>query len=150
MFAAYLNRPAVVRRLLRAGADTAARTPDGRTALQWAKEKGHAECERAFEAAAREAAAASGAGAGGTSSGGASSAGSRGAKTLSPAVAAERASSGGVAVPDEVVAAVGRGDEEAVLAWLEVGGRVNATYEIGAVSGLTMFVTSRRHGCDIS
>ena len=40
--------------MLRAGAD-AARTVDGKTALQWAKEKGHAECERALVAAAREA-----------------------------------------------------------------------------------------------
>ena len=35
--------------------DAAARTSGGETALQLAKEKGHAECERAFEAAAREA-----------------------------------------------------------------------------------------------
>merc|ERR1711903_413802 len=39
---------------------------------------------------------------------------------LAPAAAAP---SGGVAVSDEVVAAVGRGDEEAVLEWLDGGGR---------------------------
>merc|ERR1712086_626806 len=48
MTAALFNQPAV-RRLLRAGADAAARTVDGETALQWAEEKGHAECVRALE-----------------------------------------------------------------------------------------------------
>ena len=38
-----------VRRLLRAGADAAAHTVEGKTALQWAEEKGHAECVRTFE-----------------------------------------------------------------------------------------------------
>ena len=47
---------------------------------------------------------------------------------LSPA-AAERASSSAAAVSDAVIAAAERGEEEAVLAWLEGGGRVDATYE---------------------
>ena len=62
---------------------------------------------------------------------------------LSPAVAAP---SGGVAISDEVIAAVERGDEEAVLAWLEVGGRVNATYEKGEMSGLTLLLCAAVHG----
>merc|ERR1712086_1236056 len=37
-----------MRRLLQAGAD-AARSVDGKTALQWAKEEAHAECARALE-----------------------------------------------------------------------------------------------------
>ena len=39
MHAAYWNRPAVVRRLLRAGADTAARSASGKTALHWARSR---------------------------------------------------------------------------------------------------------------
>ena len=109
MNAAYLNRPAVVRRLLRAGADTVARGASGKTALQQAKEKDNAECVEAFKKHVQEvvagrptAKAAGGEGAGGASSGGASSAGSRAAETLSPAGAAGRALSGGVAVTGDV------------------------------------------------
>ena len=90
--------------------------------------------------------AAGGEGAGGASSGGASSAGSRVAKTLSPAVAAGRASSGVVAVSDAVVAAAERGEEEAVLAWLEGGGRADATYERGGVSGITLLMSAAHFG----
>ena len=57
-----------------------------------------------------------------------------------------RASSGGVAVSDEVVAAAERGEEEAVLAWLDGGGRVDATYERGGVSGLTLLMGAARYG----
>merc|ERR1711965_54815 len=133
MVAAVFNRPAVVWRLLRAGADTAARSASGKTALQLAKENGRAECVEAFKKHVQEvlagrptATAAGGEGAGGASCGGASSAGSRVAKTPSPAVAAGRASSGVLAVSDAVVAAAERGEEEAVLAWLDSGGRVDA------------------------
>ena len=49
------SQPAALLRLLRAGADMTLRDAEGKTALQWAKEKGHAECVCAFEAAAREA-----------------------------------------------------------------------------------------------
>ena len=140
--------------LLQAGADTAARSASGKTALQWAKEKGHAECIEAFRQHVQEsvvagrptATAAGGEGAGGTSSGGASSAGSRVAKTLSPAAAAGRAPSGVVAVSAEVVAAAERGDEKAVLAWLEGVGRVDATYERGGVSGLTVLILAAANG----
>merc|ERR1739841_467414 len=90
MGAALFNRPAVVRRLLRAGADAAARTTNGKTAPQMAKAKGHAECVEAFRQHVEEsvvagrptAAAAGGGGTGGASPGGASSAGSRVAETL--------------------------------------------------------------------
>ena len=52
MGAALFNRPAVVRRLLRAGADAAARTADGKTALQIAKEEAHTECAKILSEAA--------------------------------------------------------------------------------------------------
>ena len=60
---------------------------------------------------------------------------------LSPAV-----SSGGVAVSDAVIVAAERGEEEAVLAWLEGGGRVDATYERGGVSGLTVLILAAANG----
>merc|ERR1711938_128939 len=122
------------------------------TALEWAEKNGHAECVEAFKKHVQEvvagrpaATAAGGEGAGGASSGGASSAGSRVATTLSPAVA-ERASSGAAAVSDEVVAAAERGEEEAVLAWLEGGGRADATCERGGVSGVTLLMFAARKG----
>ena len=49
MHGACFNRPAVVLRLLRAGADMTLRDVFGKTALQWAKEKGRAECVQAFK-----------------------------------------------------------------------------------------------------
>ena len=51
--------------------------------------------------------------------------------------AAKRASSGGVSVSDEVVTAIEQGDEAAVLAWIDGGGRADATFERGKRSGLT-------------
>ena len=57
-YACYQDQPAVMLFLLQAGADASMRDSDGRTALQLAKEKGHTECERTLEAAAREAEAA--------------------------------------------------------------------------------------------
>ena len=60
---------------------------------------------------------------------------------LSPAV-----SRGGVPVSDAVVAAAERGEEEAVLAWLEGGGRVDATYERGEVSGITLLMGAANNG----
>ena len=48
MLAAFHNHPAVVLRLLRAGADMKLRNSSGNTALQWAKVKGHTECGEAF------------------------------------------------------------------------------------------------------
>ena len=45
-----------------------------------------------------------------------------------------------VSCSDAAVLAAERGEEEAVLAWLEGSGRVNATYERGSVSGLTLLM----------
>jgi len=56
---------------------------------------------------------------------------------LSP-VAAEL--SGALAAPEAVIAAAERGEEEAVLAWLDGGGRADATYERGGVSGITLLM----------
>ena len=64
---------------------------------------------------------------------------------LSPAVA-ERASSGVVAAPNAVSAAAERGEEEAVLAWLEGGGRTDATYERDGVSGITLLIAAAGYG----
>ena len=123
MCAAGEGHPAVVLRLLRAGADTAVRSEDGKTALQWANEKCHAACVGAFRqhieevtAAQREAAG----GAGGAPSGEAA-AGARAA-----------ASSGSLgSLPAETARAAGRGEEAALLAWLDSGGRVHATCGVG-------------------
>ena len=52
MYAGLFNHPAVVLRMLRAGADTAARSVRGSTAQQLAKEKGHAECVKVLSEAA--------------------------------------------------------------------------------------------------
>merc|ERR1711938_85134 len=60
--------------------------------------------------------------------------------------AAEPVPGGGVPVSDAVVAAAERGEEEAVLAWLEGGGRADATYEQGGVSGLTLLMLAANHG----
>jgi len=51
-----------------------------------------------------------------------------------------------IAVSDEVVAAAERGDEAAVLAWLDGGGRVDATYERGDVSGITLLMGAAYDG----
>ena len=57
-------------------------------------------------------------------------------------MAAEQASSGVAAVSETVVAAAERGEEEAVLAWLDSGGRADATYDEGEVSGLTLLMAA--------
>jgi len=51
MLAAFNNYPAVVLRLLRAGADANLRSVSGDTALGFAKKQGHSECARALEGA---------------------------------------------------------------------------------------------------
>ena len=63
---------------------------------------------------------------------------------LSPA--AEQASSSVVAVSDQVVAAAEQGDEAEVLAWLDGGGRTDATYERGEVSGITLLMGAAFYG----
>ena len=65
---------------------------------------------------------------------------------LRPVEAAEQASSGGVAISEAVVQAVKRGNEEAVLAWLDSGGRADATYEKGKASGLTLLMCAAFYG----
>lgn len=51
-----------------------------------------------------------------------------------------------MAVSDQVVEAAKRGEEAAVLAWLDSGGRADATYEGGEVSGLTLLMGAAHHG----
>jgi ankyrin repeat protein len=126
--ACYHGHPAIVLRLLRAGADTKLRSEDGNSALQIAKERGHFACVEAFRqhitevtASRREAAG----GAGGASSGEAAAA----------AAGASASSLGGL--PEEARQATVRGDEAALLAWLDSGGRVNATCGLGNVSGIS-------------
>ena len=53
---------------------------------------------------------------------------------------------GSLSCSDAVVAAAERGEEEAVLEWLEGGGRVNATYERGGVSGFTLLMGAANQG----
>jgi len=121
ILAAAYNRP-VVLQLLRAGADMTLRDAEGKTALQWSKEKGHAECVQAFRTYLGEVAA-------GRSKAPSAEAGGAGAAVGASATAsapsggggAEAEPSSGGAVPEEVVLAAERGDEM-TLAWLDGGG----------------------------
>merc|ERR1712091_313234 len=137
MFAALGNHPAVVLRLLRAGADMTLRSMEGETALQYAKEEGHAECVEAFRTYLGEvmatrskapSAEAGGAGASGAPAGEAA-AGASAAASASSGEGGAEAAPGSEAVPEEVVLAARRGEEAAVLAWLDGGGWVDATFE---------------------
>ena len=128
MVAARFNRPAVLLRLLRAGADMTLRDAEGKTALQLAKEEGHAECLEAFRthlgAVAADRSKAPSAEAGGAGEAvGASAAAS--ASSGEGGAGAALSSSG--AVPEEVALAARRGKEAVVLAWLDGGGRIDAT-----------------------
>jgi len=50
-------------------------------------------------------------------------------------------------VPMEVATAADRGDDQTVQTWLEIaGGQVNATYEDGDVSGMTLLMTAASSG----
>ena len=60
---------------------------------------------------------------------------------LSPA-----APSGGVAVSAEVIAAADRGEEAAVLAWLDRGGQADATCKRRGVNGITLLMVAARRG----
>ena len=60
-------------------------------------------------------------------------------ENVSPVAVVER-SSGGRASTAEVLAAARRGDEPAILAWLEGGGRVNASGQLGGQSGATVLI----------
>jgi len=124
MHAARAGHPAVVSQLLRAGADMTARDEFGTTALEMAKEKGHAECVRALEEHAEAAMSAP-------------------TRPVSPALAVEE---GGAVLPPEVVSAVADSEEPALLEWLGGGGRVNATYEEGDATGLTLLMTAATYG----
>ena len=54
--------------------------------------------------------------------------------------------SGALAITDQVVTAADRGDEAAVLAWLDSGGRVNATCRVAGVSGVTALMLAAGSG----
>ena len=59
----------------------------------------------------------------------------------------EAASSGSIgSLPDEVAIAAGRGDEAALLAWLDSDGQVNATRREGDVSCITALIFAARRG----
>ena len=101
----------------------------GMTALQFAKEKGHAECVEAFRTylgevtAARSkapSAEAGGAGASGAPAGEAAAGASAAASALIGEGGME-AEPSGEAVPEEVVLAAERGEEAPALAWLDGG-----------------------------
>ena len=121
-FAAHTGHPAVVLRLLRAGADTKLRTTDGKSALQLAKEQGHSACVEAFrqhiaEVTARQREAAAG-GAGSASSGEAVSSSFTEAE-LGSLTELGRELGRELGSVTAAVAAAGRGDEAALLSWLE-------------------------------
>ena len=122
----------------------------GKTALQYAKERGHAECVQAFRTYLGEVAA-------GRSKAPSAEAGGAGAAEGASAAASASSGEGGAeaelssgAVPKEVVQATERGDEAAVLAWLDGGGRVNATFEFvfsdSTVSGMTLLMLAMTCG----
>ena len=107
------------------------RSVDGKTALQIAKENGHAECFEAFRTylgevtAARSkapSAEAGGAGANGAPAGEAEAGASAAASALIGEGGAEAAPGSGE-VPKEVVLAARRGEEAAVLEWRRAGRR---------------------------
>ena len=115
--AAFYGHPAVVLRLLRAGADMTLRDVEGKTALQWAKEKGHAECVQAFRthlgevAASRSKAASADAGGAGETVGRAS----RAARRLSRAAAGQ--------CQRRLCKRLSEATRRRALAWLDGGGR---------------------------
>ena len=125
MRAANYNQPAVVLRLLRAGADLTLRSFDGETALQMATEEGHAECVEAFRTYLGEVAAGRKA----------QRTPSEGPCACRPEVrkapSAEAAPSGD-AVPEGVVNAAGRGDEAVVVAWLNGGDTTTEPLELAS------------------
>ena len=119
--AALSDKPDLVRRLLRAGADTRLCSLKGYTALQFAEGEGHDECALAIKEhvkatvqaavdSAREAAA-----------------------LAAPAGQAAAAVSGTVSheLPDEMVEVAATGDKAVVVAWLDGGGHVDATSTSG-------------------
>jgi len=93
--------PAVVLCLLRAGADTAARTSAGRTALQLAKKNSHTECvEILSEAAARRKAAAAAAAAEGEAGAGGASPGAAAAAAVDAPLLGQRVVLSGLSDPN--------------------------------------------------
>ena len=58
------------------------------------------------------------------------------------------APSSGLDIPVEVAALARRGGNSEVLAWLDGGGRVNATIADGPVSGVTLLMLASAHGRD--
>ena len=158
MLAALGNHPAMVLRLLRAGADMTLRS-SGRTALQYAKEKGHTECVEAFRtylgevAGRREAATAEADGArAGDAPAGEAEAGASAAASSSSGEGGAETAPGSEAVPKEVVLAARRGEEAAVLAWLDGGGRVDMRFEYtfgddgSCMSGTTLLMIAMAYG----
>ena len=96
-------------------------------------------------------------GGGGRSKAPSAEAGGAGAAAGASAAASASSGEGGAeaepssgAVPEEVVLAAERGEEAAVLAWLDGGGRVDATFEYtfgdGTVSGMTLLMVAMADG----
>jgi len=152
MLAARFNHPAVVLRLLRAGADMALRS-DHKTALQVAKESGHAECVEVFKTHLAEVAARP------SNAPSAEVGGARAAGTGASAAASARSGEGGAeaepgswVVPQEVAVAAARHNNALVLAWLDRrGGRIDATFECcgfsdGRQSGMTLLMITMANG----
>ena len=128
--AARRNRPAIVLALLRAGAELAARNYDGKTALQLAKQEGHAECVEAFRLHLQEVTSRREAGGeGSVTSGGASS---------SAAI-----TTGDGQIPPEIKLAALAGDDEAVIAWLDTHTcvrMIDVTFSHGPVDDSTLLL----------
>ena len=127
MYAA-LFHPATLLCLLRAGADTKLRTEDGKSALQLAKENGHAACVDAFRKHIAEVTAAQ------------RRAEDQAVKRGDEVAVGAWLDSGGLS--EEVAQAVKRGDEAAVGAWLDSGGQVDATIVADDVGGVDLSGTA--------
>ena len=127
--------------------------------MQIAKENGHAECVEAFRTYLGEVMAARSK-APSAEAGGAGASGAPAGEAVegSSALASASSGEGGVeaepsseAVPEEVVLAAEQGEEAAVLAWLDGGGRIDERFEYtfgdgSRASGMTLLMVAMSNG----
>ena len=131
--AAYYGHPTIVSRLLQAGADMSLRGLDGKTALQLARDKGNVACVEAIRAHLREL----------------SEARAAHDKALAEKAHAERQAREEAEQKEADRIRTWLRDEEAVLAWLDGGGEIDApeiTFDVGRVKDGTMLMLAADDG----